>query len=331
VPQPPTTPGQGSLQPPQDLSVSDMGLREVRLSWPKPVTELKYRIERSITAEGPFQEIGIVSSSQGAFDDRGSDNAALEDGKVYYYRVVAIDSDGLESQPSPVRESMTSPAPDPPRDLRAEMPDGKNVVLRWSPADAEGVVKYLVERKGPQDSSFVQMGETDKPEFKEDPASSSPPVDASGCSYRVRAVNRVGATGEASAAVQTGDSGVGTAPAKATAIVESTAVPSAAGHEPVGAGSTTEEIEQPDGTRVKKATTTTTTDDAGGGTTTVTTTETTTSNKDGFLKKEKQVDTTTITPEKGGGKTTVSTTETTVTNKDGSTRTETKTHTTFKK
>lgn len=356
APQPPAIQEQQSLQPPQDLSVSDMGLREVRLSWPKPATDLKYRVERSLTAEGPFQEIRTVPSSQGSFDDRGSGSAALEDGKVYYYRVVAIDSQGQESQPSPVRESMTSPAPDPPKDLKAEMSGGETVTLRWSPANAEGVVKYLIERKGPQDNSFIQVGETDTTEFREEATGSSSPVDAGRCSYRVRAMNRVGAKGEPSAEVQVVGSGAGTAPVTATVTVpaeappaaidgtlriepaenakpmaETTAMTPAAGQEPEGTSSKVEEIEQPDGTKVKKVTTTTKAEDAQGGTSTVTTTEITTSDKTGFLKKENQVVTTTITPEKGGGETTVSTTEVTITNKDGSSRNETQTYKTQKK
>ncbi len=311
---------QTAMQAPHDFSVSDMGLREVKLSWPKPAGELNYRIERADRAEGPFQEISTIPASQGSYDDRGTGKSPLVDGKTYYYRIFSMDQQGQMSQPSPVRESMIAPPPDPPRNLKIDIRDGKKVTVRWSPADAEGVVEYLVERRGPQNSSFVQIGKTDKLEFMEEGSASSPPENATQQHYRIRAVNRVGAIGEPSAAVQAVASGDLAAPPTATtatpsetppavadetlhvatpektkSMAEGTAVTPATGRGPEETNSKVEEIEQPDGTKVKK------------------------------------VVTTTITPQEGGGETTVVTTEKITTNKDGSSRKETQTYTTFKK
>lgn len=341
-------------QAPRELSVSDMGLREVRLTWPKPEENLKYRVERAESAQGPFQEAATVPASQGSYVDGDSGKATLEDAKTYYYRVVAVDKLGQESSPSSPLESLTAPAPDPPKDLKAETPEERAVALSWNASDAEGVVKYLVERQGPQDTSFTQVEETKTSAFKDSGTASMPLAESTKYLYRVRAVNRVGAVGEASTTVEvmTLSLAVSNKESVVTALVDtekpkqtSTEVveikqptPETQGmiqtivepQEQKEPGTIIEETEQPDGTKIKKEVTTTATSDKFGGETTVVTTETTTSNKEGFLQREKKV-VTTATTDKDGEDAKVVTTETSTISKDGSSKQEKHTNKTYAK
>lgn len=188
---------------PTDFTVSDLGLREAILNWQPPADRsVQYRIERADAPEGPFVPLITLSASRGSYSDVGDKNAPLKDAAMYYYRLVAIGRDGLESDPSDARESMTAPPPNPPDDIRAETPAGRAVRLEWTVPDGEGIEKYLVERAEAADEAFTQVDEVTEPSFNEGGTAASPLRDSTTYLYRIRSVNRVGAIGEVSAPVE---------------------------------------------------------------------------------------------------------------------------------
>ena len=195
-----------------EFKISDMGLREVVLSWPAPGERgVEYRIERAAAIKGPFAALATIAAAKREFHDTGTGDKPLQDSTTYYYRIIAL-SDRYESAPSAVKESMTAPPPEPPANLRITAPAARVVLLVWQPVPAEGSVHYVLERAGPAAKSpFEKIGETEKAEYRDTTATS----DGATYAYRVITVNRAGAQSAASAPVQ-----VATRPPPAPVLAE---------------------------------------------------------------------------------------------------------------
>ena len=87
------------LEPPRSLSVEDDGSK-VRLTWSPPrrgQRPKEYRIERRSGRSSQWQEIAKVPHSPSESPEFADDTAPKG---VSYYRITAIDSEGLESKPS---------------------------------------------------------------------------------------------------------------------------------------------------------------------------------------------------------------------------------------
>jgi fibronectin type 3 domain-containing protein/TolB-like protein len=189
---------------PQDFATSDMGLREIVLNWSEPAANAyQYRIERAPGKDGPFGLLETVSAGKRQFKDRGTREEPLKDNTTYYYRLIAISKAGLVSPPSPIKESLTAPPPDPPVSVRAEMPAARAAKIVWGGSSSEGVVRYRVERTcDAEPGPFVQVAELDGNVFYEGGKPDSPLKDSTKYYYRILAVNRVGAVGNPSKPVE---------------------------------------------------------------------------------------------------------------------------------
>ena len=187
-------------KPPCGLKLSDMGLREVTITWTAPSDNAsQFKIERADKADGPFTLLGKTSAGRGEYvDDEG-----LEDSTVYYYRVTAVSASGLQSAPSDVVESMTAPPPEPPADIQA-VPDGSRAVkVTWGAPPSEGVTRYIVERNDPDaPDRFIKRGEVKGLVFREGGTAQSDLRDETKYLYRVTSVNRVGSVGQPSPPVE---------------------------------------------------------------------------------------------------------------------------------
>jgi fibronectin type 3 domain-containing protein/TolB-like protein len=186
--------------PPQKpaFALSDMGLREVTISWTEPAARAaEYIIERAAAKEGPFQVLGRVPASRLTYRDAGTAQAPLADCTVYFYRLSSVSADGQKSDPSTVRESMTAPPPDPPKGLKASAPSPRAVKVVWDAAPAEACVReYRIERAVGDADTFLEAGRAMKPEFQEGGTRESPLADNTLYRYRVKAVNKVGSEGD---------------------------------------------------------------------------------------------------------------------------------------
>lgn len=198
---PGSEPAPGVPPPPPErpvFTLSDMGLREVKLAWTAPAARAKdYSVERAPEKKGPFQEIGRVSATRGEFRDAGSAKSPLTDSTMYFYRLTAVSVDGQKSEPSFVKESMTAPPPEAPAGAAATACAPRAVKLTWQAAPAEAAVKEYVVERAPdgEDGAYLPAGTVRKPEFQEGGTRESPLADNTAYRYRVRAVNAVDSAG----------------------------------------------------------------------------------------------------------------------------------------
>lgn len=182
------------LRAPENIRASDLGLREVTLTWVPPSDPISaYRIERADSPMGPFTKIAEVSPLRGSYIDR----EGLTDAATYYYRVIALAGPGRESEPSQVIESMTAPPPDPPAALSAVASSSRAVTLSWTPPRVDGVLRYRIERalgSNPQ-GPWSSRGEVADTPYVDGGRPGTDLHDNTEYLYRVASINRVGAIG----------------------------------------------------------------------------------------------------------------------------------------
>jgi len=176
---------------PADFKTSDLGLREVLLTWSAPAAAtLKFRIERAPSDAGPFELVSTVPADKKAYRDTG-----LKDSTGYFYRMIAVVDTGATSLPTRVQESMTAPPPEPPPAVRATAPASRALCVAWTASPAEGVTSYIIERAIAADGPYVKVGETERTEFQEGGTQKTDLRDSTPYFYRITALNRVGAVG----------------------------------------------------------------------------------------------------------------------------------------
>jgi hypothetical protein len=133
--------------PPQGLQAYSRQPRQVPLSWqPSPDPHVAgYRVERSPTSDGPFERIAELAGRHAiAHVDEG-----LGDLRVFYYRVAAVNPDGVPGPWSEPVRAVTKPAPLPPLALRVESQQLGANVLRWEPNVEEDIAEYRLYRRFP--------------------------------------------------------------------------------------------------------------------------------------------------------------------------------------
>lgn len=188
---------------PVPADASRDGLREVTVRWNPPRDNaVTYLVETAPGPDGPWVAGGEARAAAGSFVHRGAEGQALSDATDYVYRLKAVAGNGRVSEPSLAVRGRTAPPPAPPARLEAAATKGRAVLLTWTPSSGAEVVRYLVERRGAADPDFAEVGQVPETSYFEGGSPDSPLADASSYAYRIRAVNRVGATGPASEPVQ---------------------------------------------------------------------------------------------------------------------------------
>ena len=178
---PPTQPG--------TLSATAISGTEVDLAWgasTDTVGVTAYLVERCLTANCTFAQIGATGGSTSSYQDT---TVAASTG--YSYRVRATDAAGNLGPYSPTATA-TTPTPDTtpptqPGTLSATAISAGEVDLSWSAStDTVGVTAYLVERCLTANCTFAQIGATggSTSSYQDTTVAAS-----SGYSYRVRATD----------------------------------------------------------------------------------------------------------------------------------------------
>ncbi|HTP58912.1 MAG TPA: hypothetical protein VMM82_08345, partial [Spirochaetia bacterium] len=87
-------------------------------------------------------------------------DATVEKGKTYFYRIIEVNSSGVESAPSPVaRITVTSSfLPSPPAAFQATLTP-KGVSLTWKPSTSPDARAYLLYRAPYKGAQFSRIGQ----------------------------------------------------------------------------------------------------------------------------------------------------------------------------
>jgi hypothetical protein len=130
-------------QAPTGLRASGVQARRVFLSWkPNPEKDIhRYIIYRSDAGEKEYKKIGAQPGNKTDFVD-----TKLADGKTYYYRIKAVDADGLESEFSQAISAMTKALPPSPKGIEAEGGKGK-ITISWEANPQVEITRYYIYRK----------------------------------------------------------------------------------------------------------------------------------------------------------------------------------------
>ena len=171
---PPTTP--------QNLAASPVGTERIDLSWTASDDP-----ESGVSGYLVFRDGSQVgTTAQTTFQDGGLTPATL-----YQYHVVAVNGDGLQSQPSATASARTfdGTGPTAPTDLTATAAGTDRIDLTWSPAqdDESGISAYKIFRDG------TEVGTTTDTSYQD-----SGLAPATTYEYRVSAVNGDGLQGNLS-------------------------------------------------------------------------------------------------------------------------------------
>lgn len=129
-------------QPARNITGSINGAGELLISWWPSITSdvVKYRIYRG-TSPLSLSMIGEVSSSELTYSDRG-----LDPGTTYYYKVNAVDKDGIESDSKEIRPLTTKSLPAPPIGINIKQTDDGSVLISWDKG-SQDTVFYKVYRR----------------------------------------------------------------------------------------------------------------------------------------------------------------------------------------
>lgn len=184
---------------PDGLSITvparPQGLTELILDWAdNSDNEVEFSIERQDSANGLFNEVGVVGADVTTFTDTG-----LTRNTTYTYRVRASNTGG-DSAYSDTASATTLPgAPGAPQNLVATVPLPDAILLQWTDA-SNNEEAFLVERSI-DGAAFVEIGTA--------PANSPEFLDADleigkTYSYRVRARNSGGDSAYSNTASPTG-------------------------------------------------------------------------------------------------------------------------------
>ncbi|MEE9532180.1 MAG: fibronectin type III domain-containing protein [Syntrophobacteria bacterium] len=161
---------------PAGLQATEDMIREIHLQWhANPFSGIKgYRIYRNTAAEGTFERIGeLPSTNKTSFVDQQN----LSDAITYYYRLTLYDRQGRETGLSDIAAATTRGKPPTPEGLSAQSGLVKRVKLSWKVRPEKEVRGYYVywnkaeagefqqiaKVKGRENTKFADKGERDRP------------------------------------------------------------------------------------------------------------------------------------------------------------------------
>lgn len=128
---------------PSNVRASNNIPKKIFLAWDVSPTQdiIKYDIHRSIYSSFGYKKVGTVNSNILEFTDKTDD-----DGRVYYYKVIAVGKDGLESSfdTTPIK-GISLPKPAKPVLTLAQIQNNR-AILNWKAGDNRAV-SYNIEKK----------------------------------------------------------------------------------------------------------------------------------------------------------------------------------------
>ena len=140
------------------ITTSNNLYRRVELTWlPNPEGDItRYEIFRGTIEDNTTLRVGSVPASETHFTD-----TYLRDGVIYWYRIRAIDMDGLEGELSQVVQATTKPLPVQPTAVTAQLASN-GILLKWKKNPEEDISYYEIVTAG---FLATQIGQSETPTF----------------------------------------------------------------------------------------------------------------------------------------------------------------------
>jgi len=125
----------------RDLKATTDLPRKIQVSWKKSTTQdvVRYNIYSATSVDGSFKKIAQAPVSHNRFD-----NNIAEDGATFFYKITAVDKDGLESNIDDIKAVMGSTLSKPkmPKITLAQI-QGNKIIINWEDTDNRAV-KYNI-------------------------------------------------------------------------------------------------------------------------------------------------------------------------------------------
>ena len=139
---------------------------QVTFNWAKPSDPdtAGYIIQKADAENGKFTD--ALSIKRG--DDvqavlKASKETPLENGRVYYYRLLAVNKVGKAGKPSATVAAATHARPEAPAAPRIAKEFVRAISLNWDQHSDKAVAGYLVYRQDAPGAEFKKIGETKEP------------------------------------------------------------------------------------------------------------------------------------------------------------------------
>jgi len=130
-------------QAPKGIRTLGKQAKRISLNWnPNPEKDIRhYIIYRSDDARKGYKKIGVQPGNKTDFID-----TRLANGTTYYYRIRAVDVDGLESELSDTVSATTKALPASPKGIKAEG-GRRKVTISWEANPEADIARYHVYKK----------------------------------------------------------------------------------------------------------------------------------------------------------------------------------------
>jgi fibronectin type 3 domain-containing protein len=131
-------------RPVTSLNASQIEVKQVTLNWKlNQETDIaKYEVFRGDDPGNVDRPVQDIPATLSHFTDKD-----LKDGMKYYYKVRAVDKDGLTGKFSEVISSSTKSVPKKPEGLKANI-EGSQIRITWQPNPEKDIARYVIFKKG---------------------------------------------------------------------------------------------------------------------------------------------------------------------------------------
>ena len=183
--------------PPANVRMVSQSVRSLTLAWDRhpDVDVNRYLVYRSESASGDYKlikEIGDRSATE--YTDEDKKGVDIKDSQAYFYKLVAMNVGGAESDSTPAITGTTLGPPQPPADLKAASGMVRQSVLTWAPPADPKVMGYNVYR-GETPENMARIKRINEPagnQYKDTGDWGAPLKDGSKYYYSVRSFNTAG-------------------------------------------------------------------------------------------------------------------------------------------
>jgi fibronectin type 3 domain-containing protein len=166
--------------------------RSVPLTWNRNDEKdiRSYRIHCAEKEGGPYRTIAETA-------DTSTTHIGLKDKTTYYYKIMAVDRDSLESGFSPVVSATTKPRPRKPTGAAAESGLPRRIELTWNPNPESDIARYTIARREGRIGAFKDVAQR-----RENAHIDENLGDGKTYQYTIKAVDADGLTSDASESLQ---------------------------------------------------------------------------------------------------------------------------------